>query len=289
MRSAFTRITILAAVVSFVLPAAFLAPLRAHGDLDEQIAIITARIARAPTAALYLQRGELLRADEEYDAALRDYDRAEALDPKLDAVHLCRGLALHRIGRDEAARAALDIFLARKPDHVDGRTARARILSDRKEYAAAAADLERAIALSTDPAPELFSDCVAAQSALGDDIAALATLEAGIARVGAIPTLQAAAIELELRLGRPAAALARIDRIMAQLQRQETWLARRGEILQSLERHEEALVSYRAALASIERLAPSQRNARPAKSLEARLRTILEPAPRTAHVPGTAK
>lgn len=265
----------LRALLLLALATAPLASLRAHGALDEQIAIVTARIDRTPTAALYLQRGELYRADEEYASALHDYDRAAALDPKLAAVHLCRGLTLHRTGQDEAARAALDRFLTLKPDHAEGHATRARILSDRHDHAAATADLQRAIALSAEPAPELFIDCAAAQSALGDQVNALATLEAGMARLGRIMNLDSAALDLELRLGRHAVALARLDRIMAPLARKEIWQARRGDILHSLGRHNESLAAYREALASLERLAPTQRHTRPAKALEARLRSAF--------------
>src|SRR5262245_13656636 len=66
----------------------------AHGDLHDQIASVTQRLQSAPSAELFLKRGELHHAHSDYDAALKDFDRAAELDPALDAVYLCRGQTL---------------------------------------------------------------------------------------------------------------------------------------------------------------------------------------------------
>src|SRR5262245_7785095 len=67
----------------------------AHGDLHEQIAAATSQIEKNPkNAELYLKRGELHRAHEDWDAALADYERAAILNPKLIVVDLARGKVL---------------------------------------------------------------------------------------------------------------------------------------------------------------------------------------------------
>ena len=92
--------------------------------------------------------------------------------------------------------------------------------------------------------------------------------DAGLERLGQPVTLQLYAIELELTRGRHDAALARLDRIAAQANRQETWLVRRGEILESAGRVEEARVAYSAALEAIKTLPASRRANRAVKTLQ---------------------
>ena len=77
---------------------------------------------------------------------------------------------------------------------------------------------------------------------------ALHSLDEGIVRLGPIVTLELEAIEVELRLNRYDAALARVDRISAQTPRKDSWLARRGAILERAGRLDEAHAAYRAAL-----------------------------------------
>ena len=67
------------------------------------------------------------------------------------------------------------------------------------------------------------------------------------------------------------AALARIDTVMARLQRKETWLERRAQILRAAGREEEAKKNYHDALAAIGRLPPAHRLTRMTLELEARL------------------
>src|SRR4051794_9110121 len=72
---------------------------RAHGDLDLRIAVMSVELRTAPTASLYLQRGELHHEHGDFTAALADYDRAAKLDPHLDAVSFCRARTLFKAGQ----------------------------------------------------------------------------------------------------------------------------------------------------------------------------------------------
>src|SRR6266550_708067 len=64
----------------------------AHGDLHLQIEEVTKRITLEPkNAELYLKRGELHRAHQDWDAAQADYDFAFALSPKLEVIDLAKG------------------------------------------------------------------------------------------------------------------------------------------------------------------------------------------------------
>src|SRR6266404_4403885 len=119
--------------------------LLAHGDLHEQIAITTKLIQKEPrNAALYLKRGELHRAHGDWDAAMADYERAAALDPKLEVVDLARGKALLAANWPISAKVALDRYLATHTNHVDALVTRARVLDKLGEHAPAAQDFTAA-------------------------------------------------------------------------------------------------------------------------------------------------
>src|SRR5437773_12239228 len=108
-----------------------LAPLGAlaHGDLHLQIEDATKLIAKEPrNPDLYLKRGELHRAHQDWDAAQADYDLALSFNPGLTIVDLGRGKMFLDANWLVSAKVALDRFLARHTNHVDGLITRARTL-----------------------------------------------------------------------------------------------------------------------------------------------------------------
>jgi tetratricopeptide (TPR) repeat protein len=66
---------------------------------------------RAALGAVYLERGR-------WDAALKQFDAAVALDPQIDDVQYLRGLLHHRARRENDAAAALRSALQRQPGNV---------------------------------------------------------------------------------------------------------------------------------------------------------------------------
>lgn len=250
-------------------------PAWAHGDLDAQIAAVSQEINQTPTAVLYLKRAGLHHEHEDFAAAMADYDRAAALDPKLDAITLGRARTLFRARRLQSAREALDIYLRQKPGHAEAFLLRARVLVGLEDYGAAVQDFDRNLELTSQPLPECFLERAEALVALGNEEHAVKSLDEGIDRLGNLVTLQSAAIALELDLNRYDAALARVDLVMTSLRRKETWLARRGEILEAAGRREEALRAYGNALAALEQLPAQHRNVKPMRELEAHLRQRL--------------
>jgi tetratricopeptide (TPR) repeat protein len=250
-----------------------------HGDLHEQIAALRARIEKEPrNAELYLRRAELHRLHGEWGAAAGDYDRAEQLAPSLAAVALGRGKMLLATGRFDAAKAALDTFLAADPGHVEALAMRAQVAMRRGHPLAAADDLAKAIRLSPKPEPDLFLDRSRALVAAGDEhlADAIACLDEGMAKLGRLPTLGLPAIELELRRRGYDAALARLDQLSAGAARKETWLERRGDVLSAAARPEEARKAYQAALEAILSLPPARRSTKATSELEARLKEKLK-------------
>ena len=273
--SLISAVCVVWAALSLLLPAR----VAAHQDLNDRIAELTKEIARHPkNAALYLKRGELHRLHEEWDAASADYDRATQLDPSLPAVDLARGDMLLAAGRPQAAKIALDRFLAKQPDHAVALVLHARVLVQLGQRLAAAEDFTHAIAQEPEPRPEHYLERAQALAAEGEGHIdeALRGLDEGIQKLGPLVVLELLAIDLELRKKGYDAALARLEQIAAQSERKEEWLVRRGEILEQAGRAEEAHEAFLQAQAAIQSLPASIGQTTAMTELEARLRAALE-------------
>jgi tetratricopeptide (TPR) repeat protein len=253
------------------------AAVRAHGDLHEQIQALTAEIAKDPAnAMLRFRRGELHAWHEDGAAALEDFRKAEELDPSLAIVDLARGRLWLRANKPAEARAALDRFLSRHPEHADARIGRARALAKLGEHRAAADDYARALESHPDPRPEHYVERARALAASGSAGEAVRALDEGMRRLGPAVTLQLEAIDLEVAAKQFDAALARVDGVLASVARRESWLLRRGEILRAAGREKEARESFGAALRSIEALPSRHRSTALTLELERRARVALE-------------
>jgi tetratricopeptide (TPR) repeat protein len=243
-----------------------------HEDLELQIAEATRRLERAPrSAGLHLQRAELYRFHEEWDAAREDLRRAARLDPGLDGLDLALGRTEVGAKDGRAAREALDRFLAGHPDHGEARLWRARALLLEGRRTEAVREFTRALELHPEPRPEHYLE-----RADADAEGALAGLEEGIRRLGPLVVLHERALALEIEAGRHEAALARIEAILVSSERRDVWLARRGDVLARAGRSVEACEARTAALAALEALPPRQRRTRSTRELEARLKAALE-------------
>ena len=257
---------------------ALLAPVAGwgHGELHEAIAVLDSEIvARPGEAALYLRRGELYRKHADWLKAAADYDRAAALDPSLAVVDLARGALGIEARRFEVARAALDRFIASRPDDPAGYAGRARLLRRQKEPLAAAQDFARAVALSRPPAPELFLEAAEALREAGRPGEAVAVLDDGIARLGPLVTLAAMALDLEAALGRTDAELRRVDALIATAPRKEGWLYRRGTILEESGKLADARAAYEQALVAIAAVPEYRRATEATRTLQEKIEAAL--------------
>ena len=253
--------------------------LLAHGDLHLQIEEVTKRIALEPkNADLYLKRGELHRAHQDWDAAQADYDLALSFNPGLTIVDLGRGKMFLDANWLVSAKVALDRFLTRHTNHVDGLITRARTLVKLGRRLEAVEDYNRAIAGASQPQPETFLERAHALADEGDAYydQALKGIDEGIKRLGPLVTFELFAIDVELKQKNFDAALTRLDRLAAQSPRKESWLERRGDILQQAGRPKEAGEAYQAALQALSSLPPSRRQVPAMAELEKRVRQALE-------------
>jgi tetratricopeptide (TPR) repeat protein len=248
----------------------------AHGDLDIRIAAATQQIAQdTNNGSLYLQRAELHREHKDWAAAMTDYDRAASLDPKIPTVEFYRGRMLGDAGRYDDAIKVLDQYLARRPDDGAGFIERARIRSRKGDHRAAVTDFTRGLDLVSEPQPEYFLERSQALVVLGETNRALAGLDEGIKKLGPVVTLQVYAMDLELAGKKLDAAVARLNTIIPQAARKESWLARRGEIELEIGRLAQARESFEAALRAMDILPARLQLNRPMADLRARVNQLL--------------
>lgn len=116
-------------------------------EVDQAVAELNTRIQQAPSAALYLERGQAYFDLGRFDAAVRDYDQALELNEMLDQAHFWRGMALGRMGRLDEAIAALDAYIARNPMNSVAYTKRGVRHIWNGDLEKAERDLKQAIAL----------------------------------------------------------------------------------------------------------------------------------------------
>jgi tetratricopeptide (TPR) repeat protein len=247
----------------------------AHADLLIQIEEVTREIDKNPRdPELYIRRGELRRAHVEWEEAYADYERALALNPRLETIDILRGRLFVEAGWPLSARVCLDRFLARHTNHVDALILRGRALARLNLGIQAARDYDRALDLSPEPGPDLFVERSQVLVAEGPDhfTEAVRGLDEGLRRIGPLVTLQLYAIDIELTQRDFDRALARIDQVTAKSPRKETWLARRAEVLVQAGRNVEAVAAYKAALAALQTLPPTRRNVPAMMELDRRIR-----------------
>lgn len=192
-----------------------LSPLaRAHGSLHDRIADVTRRITSAPAdAALLVERSDLLRLECRFAEAASDLERAARIAPSLSGLDVRRGaLALAR-GDAAAAEAAFDRRLASAPRDGDALLLRARARAALGRRREALADYERAHRSLARPSPDLYLETARLEVEVGEPERALARLEEAGAKLGRTPALEELAISIERSLGRAADALAREVRL----------------------------------------------------------------------------
>jgi protein O-GlcNAc transferase len=257
----------------------------AHAGWDVLEPAMADKVARNPSdPAVRLEQALAFEAGGRWDQALEALDRAAALGADRDEVSGHRARVLLAAGRIDDAKRELDALIVRRPDAPGPYYQRGLALVRLGRPAAAAADLEKAIATLPRVTPEDVFTWRDALLAAGKPAEALRALDRGMLRVGHVPSLELAAIDLEATRGRARAAVERIDRLIAQNPQNPAWIARRGELLERSGAGDEARVAYAKALAMIE-ARPAARRSHHTADLERRLRAALAAHPNPAEEP----
>ncbi|RLQ21372.1 hypothetical protein DWB85_12645 [Seongchinamella sediminis] len=184
--------------------------------------------------SLYLRRGVAYSNNGEFDRALADFQRAQALgDPVLADFDL--GVVHYRRGDFAAARASFDRYLARFPNHSAGLEYRARLLRDMGDYSASLADFRRVFALQPQPNPGHYISAADMLSQGGDEgiARALAIIDEGTEKIGLTPQLQQRAVALEVTRGRCDLAIQRLQTLYPMLGDSPSWTVSMAELKQA--------------------------------------------------------
>jgi tetratricopeptide (TPR) repeat protein len=260
-------------------------PALAHPGIHEQQRAVAEALADQPNdPAMHLRQGRIHAQQGAFDAALECYERARGLGADPDDVDVVAGAALLDAGWPRMAKLRFAAVLARRPDRHDARLGRARAWMKLDHPEEAAADYAVALERMAEPRPAYALEQRDALLAMGRREEALVALDRAMSRIGMVPTLQLAAVDLALELGRTDDALQRLDLLLAQSPNHPLWVSRRGQVLERAGRTEEARAAYRDALGQL-RARSARSRSRRLSALEGELRGALERTPN--HLEGT--
>jgi tetratricopeptide (TPR) repeat protein len=250
----------------------------AHAGVDELDTATRQELARRPDdPQVHLERARVLQMQGEWDAALEQVEAAALRGADPDVVGSTRASIYLDAGFPRMAKVEIDRVLARRPEAAGLLYDRGRAWLALGDREAAARDFGDAVANGPRPTPEQVTSHRDVLLALGKKDDALRALDAGMARVGRVASLELPAVDLEVELGRFDAALARLDRLAATAPPNPLWITRRGEVLERAGRTDAARAEYAKALALID-ARPAARRGKPFVDLKRRLETALASA-----------
>lgn len=187
----------------------------AHGDLQERIEAITVQIlSNQASPELWLHRADLNRQHGDFSAARSDLDRAAQLKPGWAVAHLQLARISFESGQFVDCERAATECLALEPSNADALVLRARslVLLGKLERVVADYDAVLNSTNSAAPMPDIYLERARALAELQRWDDAIRGLDAGMARLGATPSLALPAIEYEWKRGDFDSALARLER-----------------------------------------------------------------------------
>jgi len=184
-------------------------------------------------AMTYLRRAESHRKSRQWEEALADYAKAE--EAGLTTVPLFRAQLYLDAALPGKALTDVQAFLQTEPDNPYA------LVTESYAYAAldrcddAAASMGRALEFHLQPLPGYYLDRARWQECAGDITAAIRTLDAGIAKLGAQVALISMAAGLLADQGDFNGALARIGLLPPALLKQPEWQQKQDELRQLAE------------------------------------------------------
>ncbi len=239
---------------------AYAAAAAAHLPTSEQIQVLeTSQAGHPDDPELLLQRSAIERSAGHPKAAATAARRALRLGATPSRARLALAYALLDADDAKLALATLETALDQAPGDPTLIRARGQARRARGDFAGAARDLAAALDSTAQPSPDDILEAMSVHVASGNEPGALAVADRIYMRRGAIASIELVAIRLEQKAGRNAAALARLDRLLAQSPRHLGWLAQRAAILDSLDRGDEAVRSRERALAILRERPRSRR------------------------------
>lgn len=248
----------------------------AHGTHSSLMTKIDAQLAESPAdGGLWYQRAVLEFEHEDFPAAAEDFSKAEKFAPGEYAVLWWQGRIFDATGKTKEAKAAMDLYLAKTPDHWGALASRARVWMKLGAAEQALADFRASLSNCPDVQPDLVQEVAQAFASHGRVGEAVGILENGLKRIGQVPSLQLKLLEIEVQAGRYDSALSRIGGFQNAAARQEPWMEKRAIILAQAGKTAESQVAWRALIRHLKFLPPAERDSHSMILLAERARQAL--------------
>jgi tetratricopeptide (TPR) repeat protein len=218
-------------------------PAWADAAVSNRIGALSLQIAQTPgNQALLLQRSLAYIESNQPDLALADIQTAEALGDPVEAA-FTHGVLLYQTRDYSSARPYFDRYLKAYPLHRGALDYRARLLRDIGENRLALADYEALLSLTDSLDPGYYIATARLMAGLPDRGVdeALALLDARVAQVGPVTSLQRYGIELERNRGNFKGAIERMAGLDQRLKATPQWQVQLAELLLLSGQPEEAL------------------------------------------------
>jgi len=232
----------------------------AHGTHSGLISLIDKRLKESPDdGKLWYQRALLEFEHEDWTQTWDDLEKTEHYAPGQFPTAWIKGQLLDIGGKTKEAKSMLDGFLAKSPEHWGALASRARVEMKSGMTAEALDDFRAALANNRDAQPDLVQEVAQALAAHGQTDEAIEILDAGLQRLGNIPSLQLRILGIEMDAGRSDAALARLEIMQQKAPRPEPWMERRASMLAESGRLPESRDAWRLLIRHLEALPTAER------------------------------
>ncbi len=270
----------------------------ADAAVNNRIQVLSQKIENDPARQeLRLERSLAFVENNQPELALADIRAAETVGDPVEAA-FTHGLVLYQTGDYASARPYFDRYLQAYPLHRATLEYRARLLRDTGENRQALADYENLISLSNSLDPGYYLATARLMAGLPDRgvAEALALLDARMAQLGPLISLERYAIELERNRGNFQGAMERMAGLDQRLRATPQWQVEIAELLVLAGKSEEALPYltvakeqlqsgrlpvHRELLATVHRLQEQAQHA----ALQACGSSLQSPCPQAAPAP----
>ena len=218
------------------------------GDFERALADFSAVVAQRPSANAHCVQGLTLSELKRHREAVRAFERAQALDPKMTTAHLGRARAHVALGEHGDAVVHFSEALAQTPGDRRALTQRAASYRALKRYPEAIADSSAAIQLAPQD-PSAYYARGLAYRAQGKSELGLADYERAIERAPKVAVYHYSRARALVTLKRKAEAAESYARAFELAPKQASYASARAELLQELGRYEGALEAWTAVVA----------------------------------------
>jgi len=257
----------------------FITCVKAHGDLDLRIKVITSAIESYPdSAVLYFKRGKLRFQHEEYKASIEDVHTSlqKGFHDELQKIYLAK--SFFKLNNFEEANSNLDQYLNQNPENVVGLKLKARILYGQEKFVESAQHFEKVIQLTIKSLPENYLEAAHSWQASSDPYKmtnSIHILELGLKNLGPIITIQNKLIDAHLIAVNREQALELQFAIIKKTNRKESAYFKLAEIYLQLEESENAIEAVQNSKKHWEKLPSRIQNNSAMKLLKNEIEQIL--------------